>query len=63
LTRRLMALRCGEPPMTYRQIAHEMGSSETALRMRAARFYRTVRQAWNDGRVCVTESNEPSSIR
>ena len=43
LTRNLMALRSGDPPLSYAVIAVRLRSTETALRMRAARFYRAVR--------------------
>lgn len=43
LTRDLMALRSGDPPLSYGVIAVRLNTTETALRMRAARFYRAVR--------------------
>ncbi|NNE69342.1 MAG: hypothetical protein HKN29_03135 [Rhodothermales bacterium] len=42
-TRDLVHYRCHDPVMTYREIARRTGASEAALRMRMARFYRTVR--------------------
>jgi DNA-directed RNA polymerase specialized sigma24 family protein len=43
LTRDLMALRSGDPPLSYAVIAVRLNTTETALRMRAARFYQAVR--------------------
>jgi hypothetical protein len=43
LTRSLMELRSGDPPLSYAVIAVRLNTTETALRMRAARFYRAVR--------------------
>lgn len=42
-TRQLVQYRCHDPVLTYREIARRTGTSEAALRMRMARFYRTVR--------------------
>lgn len=43
LTRNLMTLRSGDPPLSYAVIAVRLNATETALRMRAARFYQAVR--------------------
>lgn len=45
ITRELMTLRSGDPPLSYGVIAVRLGCTETALRMRATRFYRAVREA------------------
>jgi DNA-directed RNA polymerase specialized sigma24 family protein len=42
-TRDLILLRLGADALSYRQIAVRLGTTESALRMRAARFYRSVR--------------------
>ena len=46
LTRRVVAGRLADPPRPYRDLSVELQSTETALRMRMARFYRAVREAY-----------------
>jgi len=44
VTRTLMSLRSCDPPLSYAVIAERLETTETALRMRATRFYRAVRE-------------------
>lgn len=43
LTRTLILFRLGSEKLSYRDVALRLGATESALRMRAARFYRVVR--------------------
>lgn len=46
VTRHVIAGRVADPPRPYRDLSVELQATETALRMRMARFYRSVRRAY-----------------
>lgn len=47
-TRAIIAYRIESPPLTYREIAQQINMSETAVRMRASRFYAAVRLCYRE---------------
>lgn len=71
VTRELMLLRASEMELTYRQIALMLETTESALRMRATRFYQGVRDeytrmstVWEQGRSwCRDPEARPAADR